>query len=81
MVGFVHVVNINKIGHKNNNNMASRYTKKIPQYVYFVGEGEWIQGPFVRPKQGFANRKFLVTEVPMDEPKVRGKKSNETKKE
>jgi hypothetical protein len=58
--------------------MSSRYTKKIPEYVYFVGEGEWIQGPFVNPKPGRVNRKFLVTEVPMDLPKV---KKRETKKE
>lgn len=45
--------------------MASRYTKKIPMYVYFVGDGEWIQGPYVNPQKGRVNRKFLLTEVPI----------------
>lgn len=45
--------------------MASRYTKKIPPYVYFVGDGEWIQGPYVNPQKGRVNRKFLLTEVPI----------------
>lgn len=45
--------------------MASRFTKKIPPYIYFLGEGEWIQGPYVNPQKGRVNRKFLLTEVPI----------------
>jgi hypothetical protein len=43
--------------------MSSRYTKKIPEFIYFVGKGEWIQGPFVHPKRGQQNRKFKLTEI------------------
>ena len=43
--------------------MASRYTKKIPEFVYFWGTGEWIQGPYVHPQPGRDNRKFKLTEV------------------
>lgn len=43
--------------------MSSRYTKSIPEYVYFVGEGEWIQGPYVKPQKGRVNRKFKITEI------------------
>jgi hypothetical protein len=48
--------------------MAARYTKGVPDYVYFVGDNdsEWIQGPFVKPRPGC--RKFKLTEVPMDTP-------------
>lgn len=45
--------------------MGSRYTKKIPEFVYFVGEGEWVEGPYVNPKSGRGNRKFKLEEVPM----------------
>lgn len=55
---------------------GGRFTKQIPEFVYFVGENGWIQGPYVRPQRGYKNRKFKITEVPMDEPK---KKSNNTK--
>lgn len=46
--------------------MAARYTKGLPDYVYFVGDkdSEWVQGPFVKPRPGC--RKFKLTEVPMD---------------
>ena len=44
--------------------MAARYTKGIPEYVYFVGEGEWVQGPFVNPRPNC--RKFKLVEIPMD---------------
>ena len=54
---------------------SSRYTKKIPEHIYFVGTGEWIEGPFVNPKKGYTNRKFALTEVPMDEPKTKTKKA------
>ena len=53
--------------------MSSRYTKKIPEFIYFIGEGEWIQGPYINPKRGYENRKFKITEVPMDEPKNKKK--------
>lgn len=48
---------------------GGRYAKQLPTHIYFVGEGEWIQGPYVRPKKGYKNIKFLITEIPMDEPK------------
>jgi hypothetical protein len=51
--------------------MGTRATKKIPEYVYFVGTSGWIDGPYVHPQKGRINRKFLVTEVPMDEPKIK----------
>ena len=44
--------------------MAARFTKGIPEYVYFVGEGEWVQGPFVHPRPNC--RKFKLVEIPMD---------------
>lgn len=41
----------------------TRYTKKIPEFVYFVGEGEWIQGPYVnKPRTSSKIRKFKLTE-------------------
>jgi hypothetical protein len=49
--------------------MGARYTKTIPDYVYFINEGEWIAGPFVKPQAGRDNRKFKLEEVPMPEPK------------
>lgn len=56
--------------------MSGRYTKSIPEFVYFVGEGEWLQGPYVAPKKGnCVNRKFKLTEVPMDEPKKKKQKN------
>ena len=45
--------------------MASRYTKTIPEYVYFVNEGEWKAGPFVRPQANRVNRKFKLVEEPI----------------
>lgn len=54
--------------------MSSRFTKQTPEFVYFVGEdGGWIQGPYMNPKKGYNNRKFKLTEVPMDEPKKKNK--------
>ncbi len=52
----------------------SRFAKKQPEYVYFWGTGEWVQGPYVKPHPGRDNRKYLLTEVPMDLPKVKKKK-------
>jgi hypothetical protein len=45
--------------------MGSRYTKKIPEYIYFIGEdGNWIQGPYVnKPKNRRDYRKFKLTEI------------------
>jgi hypothetical protein len=43
---------------------GGRYTKKIPPYVYFVGEdGNWIQGPYVNPPKRDDYRKFKVFEI------------------
>lgn len=49
--------------------MGSRYTKRIPEFVYLVEQGEWTAGPFVKPQKGTTNRKFKLVEVPMDKPK------------
>lgn len=54
--------------------MGSRFTKQVPEHVYFWGEGEWINGPYVKPQKGRTNRKFKLTEVPMDEPKKKTEK-------
>ena len=46
--------------------MGGRFTKKIPEFIYFVGEdGNWIQGPYVnRPKNNNAQiRKFKLIEI------------------
>ena len=46
--------------------MAARYTKKIPEFVYFIGEDshEWKEGPFVNPPRGNRKyRKFKLIEV------------------
>ena len=43
--------------------MSGRYTKSIPEFVYFIGKSGWIEGPFVHPKSGKANRKFKLTEI------------------
>lgn len=48
--------------------MGSRFTKQLPEYVYFWGSGDWIQGPYVKPQSGRKNRKFKLTEV-TDKPK------------
>lgn len=57
---------------------GGRYTKKTPEFVYFIGEdGGWIQGPYMNPKSGHKNRKFKLTEIPMDEPKVKNKPKKE----
>jgi hypothetical protein len=46
--------------------MGSRYTKKILEYVYFIGSDNtgWIEGPYVRLQKDRQNRKFILTEVP-----------------
>jgi hypothetical protein len=43
--------------------MSGRYTKSIPEFVYFIGDSGWIEGPFVHPKSGRINRKFKLTEI------------------
>lgn len=44
--------------------MASRYTKKVPEFVYFVGQSEWIMGPYVnKPRHRNDVRKFRLEEV------------------
>jgi len=44
--------------------MGARFTKQIPEFIYFVGEdGNWISGPYVRPQAGRNNRKFKIIEV------------------
>lgn len=55
--------------------MSSRFTKQLPEYVYFWGEGEWINGPYVKPQRGRTNRKFKLIEVAMDEPKSKKTKN------
>ncbi len=47
--------------------MSSRYTKKIPEFIYFEGDGEWIKGPYVnKPRTSGKVRKFKLTEVHED---------------
>lgn len=42
---------------------GGRWTKKVPEFIYFVGEdGNWIQGPYVHP-HGNRDRKFKLVEV------------------
>jgi hypothetical protein len=48
---------------------GGRFTKKIPEFVYFVGDDGWIQGPYVAPKKGYKNRKFKLTEIKIEEEK------------
>jgi hypothetical protein len=48
---------------------GGRMTKQIPEFIYFIGDGEWISGPYVNPKKGYKNRKFKITEVEIDEQK------------
>lgn len=50
---------------------GGRMTKKIPEFIYFIGHGEWISGPYVNPKKGCKNRKFKITEVEIDEQKTK----------
>lgn len=50
---------------KIHNQMASRFTKKKPEFVYFWGSGEWIQGPYMNPQKGRDNIKYKL----MDENK------------
>lgn len=40
--------------------MASRFTKKKPDFVYFWGSGEWLQGPYMNPQKGRDNIKFKL---------------------
>lgn len=54
--------------------MGSRYTKGLPEFVYFIeGSDGWFQGPFVNPKKGYNNKKFKLTEIKEDEPAGRKK--------
>lgn len=32
--------------------MAGKWCKKVPDYVYFTGNGEWLQGPYVNKPKG-----------------------------
>ncbi len=51
-----------------------RYTKEIPTYIYFVGEGNRIRGPYIHPQKGKPNRKFKISEVPIYAPSNKNKK-------
>ena len=44
---------------------GGRYTKNIPEFIYFIGEdGDWIQGPYVnKPSYKGNSRKFKLIEV------------------
>jgi len=53
----------------------TRTTKAIPEFVYFWQAGAYVAGPFVRPQSGRQNRKFLLTEVPMDPTKPKKTKT------
>lgn len=51
--------------------MSSRYTKSIPEFIYFGEEyNGWIAGPLIHPKKGAKNRKFKLVEVKIKESKV-----------
>lgn len=52
----------------------TRFAKGQPEFVYFWGEGEWVNGPYVNPQRGRECRKYKLVEVPMDEPKKKAKK-------
>jgi hypothetical protein len=57
---------------------GGRFTKKTPEFVYFIGEdGGWIQGPYVNPKKGYKNRKFKLTEILIDEIKDKKNGNND----
>ena len=43
--------------------MGSRYCKEIPEFIYFVKEGDWMVGPFVRPQRGRDCLKFKLVPV------------------
>lgn len=47
--------------------IGKRFTKQIPEFIYFIGEGEWVMGPYVRPQRNKPNRKFKITQVSTDE--------------
>ena len=44
----------------------NRPAKKIPEYVYFRGEGYCLCGPFVNKRKGIKQRKFKLVEVEED---------------
>ena len=43
--------------------MSARYTKTIPEFIYFIDNGEWKQGPYVTKKTSSSVRKFKLVEV------------------
>jgi hypothetical protein len=47
--------------------MAGKYTKKIPEFVWMIDNGEWKQGPYVNCPRGYKDspslRKFRLVEV------------------
>jgi hypothetical protein len=45
---------------------GGRWTKHIPEFIYFIGNGEWIMGPYVKKQRGHVNRKFKLVEMEMD---------------
>lgn len=49
--------------------MSARYTKKIPEVIYMIDNGEWKQGPYVnKPRGPVGNlRTFKLVEVKEDE--------------
>lgn len=56
---------------------GGRYTKSIPEHVYFIGEGEWVQGPYVnRPRHQGNVRKFALTEVENEVPEKKPHKKD-----
>ncbi len=58
--------------------MGSRYTKSIPEHVWFIGSGEWLQGPYVKKPSGHQGnvRKFALTEVQEEEPVKKPRNKN-----
>ena len=43
--------------------MSHRFTKKLPEFIYFVEHASNFAGPYVHPQKGHTNRKFKLTEV------------------
>ena len=47
-----------------------KFSKGVPEYIYFIGGYEWLYGPYLKPKEGRVNRKFKLIEVEIDEQKT-----------
>jgi hypothetical protein len=50
--------------------MGSRFTKKIPESVYFCKEGGWWAGPFVHPQRGRDCVEYRLVPVNKEKEKI-----------